>query len=133
MSYGLMINHPYNVTCPFVKETYEALEEDGPVSVPSWRPGVRWEHVYPDDSRPVADGIGLVTYWLVSIHKLPAPYPARVFFTRKWIDPDGKVFGKNKLHIMTVSAFKRRLQSYKFAGWEATTPDDWNELVEAAE
>jgi len=106
----------YEVRCPFVRTTYGEQDEDGVSEVPSWRPGVNWQQVGPYDSEPYHDGLGSVIYTVVDLHRLPRPYPARVFFTRKWVSPDGHRFGKNRLHIMTLDAFRRRLQSYKFAG-----------------
>lgn len=45
-------------------------------------------------------------------HFKPGRFPARVFFTRRWVTPDGKEFGKGKLHIATIPAFKRRATAY---------------------
>lgn len=35
-----------------------------------------------------------------------------MFYTRKWVDPDGVEFGKNKLHITTLATFRRRAAGY---------------------
>ena len=102
----------YEVECPFVRSTYTHFDEDGAEERPSWKPGVDWEMCAPDDSEAVADGIGSVLYTVVSVHQLPKPYAARVFFVREWIDPDGKRFGKRTLRIMGITAFRRRLNGY---------------------
>ena len=102
----------YTVECPFVRTTYTHFDVDGSEERPSWKPGIEWELSAPDESEAVADGIGSVLYTVVSLHPLPRPYSARVFFVREWIDPDGKRFGKKALRIMGIAAFRRRLNGY---------------------
>ena len=55
--------------------------------------------------------MGSMVLTVVDVFK-PGRYPARVFYTRQWIDPDGKVFGKSALRMTTVSAFLRRTRGY---------------------
>jgi hypothetical protein len=106
----------YEVPYPFVHGTYEEQDFDGETvsttTLPTWMPGINSEMVSPDDSEAVADGMGKMLLTVVSVHHLPRPYPTRVFFVREWIDPDGKRFGKKKLHIMTLAAFRRRLSGF---------------------
>lgn len=104
----------FEVTYPYFREMV-CLPPDDPeatsmAEVESWRPGVRWVQVY-DDSEAEADGIGAMLLTVVDVHK-PGRFPARVFFTRQWRDPDGKVFGKAGLRITTVPAFLRRTKGY---------------------
>lgn len=106
----------YEVACPFVWSTYTDMDEEGFSEALTWRPGIIWQDVYPDTTEPVAHGVGKVFYTIISIHKLPRPYPARVFYTRKFETPEGRVFGKSRLHMTTTQAFKRRLDGYKPAG-----------------
>lgn len=107
----------FEVACPFVRSTYTEFDADGPVTTLTWRPGVEWEITGPEGEADMrAHGMGKVRYTVVSVHKLPRPYPARVFFTRKWVSPDGREFGAGKLHVMTIDAFRRRTTSYKPAG-----------------
>lgn len=107
----------FEVDCPFIRAPYTDHDEDGCHTVLSWKPGVEWEIVGPEGEADMrAHGMGKVRYTVISVHKLPYPYPARVFFTRKWISPDGREFGARKLHVMTVEAFCRRTASYKPAG-----------------
>ncbi len=106
----------YEVECPFFLEPYTEMNEDGYSTSLSWRPGIKWEAYSPEDAEPVCHGIGMVQYTIVSIHKLPRPYPPRVFFTRRFVSPDGRSFGKGRLHVMTSDAFRRRLKAYKPAG-----------------
>lgn len=78
----------------------------------TWRPGVRWVQVY-DDSEAEAEGMGSMLLTVIDVHK-PGRFPARVFFTRQWRDPDGKLFGKGGLRITTVPAFLRRVKGYMY-------------------
>ncbi|AWC25388.1 hypothetical protein CO731_04883 [Aminobacter sp. MSH1] len=114
----------FEVDCPFVRDPYREQDEDGVITTLTWKPGVIWEMVGPEDARARAHGVGRVRYTVVSVHNLPRPYPARVFFLRKWISPEGREFGANKLHVMTRDAFRRRCHSYQPAG-----ADQWTELV----
>lgn len=106
---GSVFAFPY----PFVRDEYEELDEGGPVRVKTWRPGVRYEPVYPDDSEAVADGIGKQIVRVVDVHK-PGKYPPRVFYTREWTDPAGRVFGKPGLQIKTLDAFRRLISGYRY-------------------
>lgn len=49
---------------------------------------------------------------VVSVHR-PGRFPTRVFFTRQFVTPDGKAFGKSKLHIVTVEKFRRLSSRYQ--------------------
>jgi hypothetical protein len=110
------IGQTFEVDCPFVRAPYTEYDDGGVSTVLSWKPGIVWEQSGPEDADMRAHGMGKVRYTVISLHKLPYPYPARVFFTRKWVSPDGRVFGTRKLHVMTVEAFRRRTVSYKPAG-----------------
>lgn len=94
---------------PFVRDTYLDLS-DG-TERPCWRPGVEWRPVGPDSSDAFADGMGTISLTEVGRYKPPG-FPERVFYTRKFTDPDGKVFGKNKLHIASAVKFKRLCNGY---------------------
>lgn len=109
---GLVAEVPY----PFVRSTYQEIDEDeGGVTFnerPTWKPGTRFEDVGHGDVECYADAIGRMVLTVVDVHK-PGRFPTRVFYTRQWIDPDGKRFGKTgKLHIATVDAFRRRAGGY---------------------
>lgn len=107
----------FEVTCPFLRSPYVEHDIDGTFTTLTWKPGVEWEIVGPEGEADMrAHGLGKVRYTVVSVHQLPRPYPARVFFTRKWVSPDGREFGAGKLHVMTLAAFRRRTVSYKPAG-----------------
>jgi len=116
----------FEVECPFVVSVYEDVDEGGYYRRPTWKPGVLFEMAdpYGDSANAIAHGMGAVKYTVVSVHQLPKPYPTRVFFTRKWVRPDGVEFGKSRLHVMTLPQFRRRLRGYVPAG-----VDQWTKLV----
>ncbi|MES2950309.1 MAG: hypothetical protein V4858_17335 [Pseudomonadota bacterium] len=107
----------FRVKYPFVRVTVEVPDSDpegqGFATIQSWRPGVEFVPCGPcgDDSEAQCNAEGEMVLTVVDVHK-PGKFPARVFFTRQWVDPNGKAFGKGKLHIMTAQAFKRRARGY---------------------
>lgn len=102
---------------PFVRDTYRSMDADeegiSSSEVPTWRPGVRYENDSQGSTVTHADGMGRCRLTLVATFK-PGRYPARAFFTRAWITPDGHTFGKTKLRIATVHAFQRACLGYRF-------------------
>ena len=113
---AVIAGQSFEVPYPFVRVTVE-LPPDDPeanqmATVESWRPGVEWSQDSPYcEAEAAADGIGAMLLTVIDVHK-PGRFPARVFFTRQWRDPDGKVFGKSGLRITTVPAFLRRTKGY---------------------
>lgn len=101
----------FEVTFPFYGDAYWNHDETGPYSEECWRPGCKQRLVPPDGCEWVADGEGKMILTVVDVHK-PGRYPERVFYTRKWIDPDGREFGKTNLHITTTPTFNRRASGY---------------------
>lgn len=113
LSPGDAFEAPY----PFVRETYMEWDEEGGVQVPTWRPGVRNEETAPrpgwePDVVTFADAVGRIILTVVSVHK-PGRFAARVFYTRRWRDPDGREFGKNACRVTTVAAFRRLARGYR--------------------
>lgn len=104
----------YEVKFPFVVDVYNGYDEGGEFQEETWKPGCRPEECGPDDMELVADGEGEMILTIVDVHK-PGKYPERVFYIRKWRDPDGKEFGAGKLHITTTPTFKRRAAGYYHA------------------
>lgn len=98
---------------PFLRTTYTEWNEDGSSEVASWRPGVEYEVADPYGERTyrVADGTGKQILTVVDVHK-PGRFTTRVFYTVKWITPEGKEFGKGALKITTVDAFRRRSRGF---------------------
>ncbi len=107
---GQEFKHAY----PFVRGTHVEMTEDGHNEIDTWNPGVRYEAVGPwgDETDIIADGEGFQVLTIVDVHK-PGRYPERVFFTVSWVNPDGRVFGKKKLHIATTEKFRRLSRGFR--------------------
>lgn len=105
----------FRIQYPFVRTTYDLIDGDGISEVPTWRPGCNVEAAppYGEDNMLVADAVGGVVFTVVDCFK-PGRFPMRVFFTRQFVDPDGKTFGKGKLHIATVEKFRRLITGYYY-------------------
>lgn len=102
----------FKVEFPFTKSSYQDLDEEGGVvELETWIPGTRTEAITPEDIGLFADGVGFMLLKVISKHK-PGKYPERIFYTRKFVDPDGKFFGKGKLYIAVISKFRRIANSY---------------------
>jgi hypothetical protein len=98
---------------PFIREEYSASDGDGKYSnYIGWRPGVKSEFLRSGSEDRRADGIGAQILTLVGRYR-PGEFPERVFYTRKWRDPEGRVFGKNKLHTKTVGNFNTLVRGYR--------------------
>lgn len=98
----------FNVAYPFVIDPEREAEF-------KWKPGIRMElrgntQFHVEDM--LADAIGQQILTVVAVFK-PGKYPTRVFFTRKWRDPSGKVFGKNALRITSLTAFMALTRGYR--------------------
>lgn len=105
----------FTVAYPFRRILYDIGDDEGGIrQVLSWKPGAEFagENMF---GRSVCDahGEGQQVVTVVSVHQ-PGSFPTRVFFTRKWVDPDGATFGKNALKIKTADAFRRMVRSYAF-------------------
>jgi hypothetical protein len=110
-------NSVFKIAYPFVKSTYTEHDGENFYEAPCWKPGVRGELVYPDDSKNVADAMGYQILTIIDIHK-PGKYPARVFYIRQWQDPNGIIWGKTNLRIKSLSAFKRDTKGYRYNDYE---------------
>jgi hypothetical protein len=106
------IGAEFEIAHPFVKEEYHGFDEDGPYKRMSWRPGITSEATGPETASTYANGVGAQIITIVSTHK-PGKYPARVFFTRRWRDPDGHQFGKTKLRMTTSGALRSICRGYR--------------------
>jgi hypothetical protein len=114
---GDVFEHAY----PFVRSTYTERDEEGATAVPCWKPGTRTEpgdttYTFGDlscrDTKHVADAIGAQIITVVGRFK-PGRFPERIFFTRKWRDPDGKEFGKGGCRIATIGKFRSLTNGYR--------------------
>jgi hypothetical protein len=83
------------------------MEGEDYIQKKDWIPGFVREALDNGGEYKWFNGYGHVTYTVVSFHSLPRPYPDRVFYTRKFTNPDGVEFGKSKLLIRTAGRFKQ--------------------------
>jgi hypothetical protein len=112
MSTDLKPGHEYSCRYPFVVKTVMLRDEEGSAEVESWCPGTIEVFRMPDDSDTIAHALGRMILTVVSVHR-PGRYPERVFYTRQWEDPDGKVFGRNNLRVTTTGNFGRLIRGYR--------------------
>lgn len=103
----------YEIPYPFYRDKVILRDDEGSHEISTWVPGVRYVFVPPDESEAVADALGAQLIDVVSRHK-PGRFPERVFYTRKWRDPDGNEFGKPVLRVKTGAAFKRLVSGYRY-------------------
>lgn len=107
----------FRVKFPFVRCEVDVPDSDpegvGFATIQSWKPGVEFVErpPYGEDSDTICHGEGEMILTVIDTHK-PGRFPARVFYTRSWVTPDGNAFGKGNLHITTAAAFKRRATRY---------------------
>ena len=118
------IGEVVTVSHPFVRDVYTKHEQDEDgwcgIEVPTWRPGTRVENwhspIWTGEDVPeptnVADGVGAQILTVVGLYK-PGRFPTRVFYERRWRDPDGKEFGKAKCRMTTVPAFRTLCAGYR--------------------
>lgn len=98
---------------PFVRDVFNGEDLDGYFQDECWRPGVVFDNEDAEwQQSAVADGVGAMILTVVSTHK-PGNFPERVFFTRKWRDPDGKVYGRNKLFVRSEAVFTQLIRGYR--------------------
>lgn len=109
----------FEVPYPFVRDEYTQAEYDPDGAhlakpSPTWKPGIRHELRGYEGGYDIAlaDGQGAQLLTVVSRHK-PGKYPERVFYTRKWRDPDGKEFGKPELRITSMVAWRAKISGYR--------------------
>ncbi len=106
----------FTVVYPFAHDTYvEHVEGDEgwqESEVPTWKVGVRHADKGEGDVESIADAHGKSVLTVISVHK-PGRFPTRVFFTRTWIAPDGKAFGKTKCRVTTVPTFMALTRGYR--------------------
>ncbi len=99
------------IAYPFSRDKYTSYDDDGPFTEVTWRPGCYAEETH-DYVDYLADGMGKVSYRVMGVFK-PESYPERVFYVRQWTDPDGRTFGKKKLHVTTTGNFRKILRGYR--------------------
>ncbi len=115
----------HRVAYPFVLEVFSEPSSDGLADKLSWRPGIRYQDA--GDLRPegLADGTGWQIIQEIARIK-PGRFPERVFYTREWITPDGKRFGKGGLRVAVASKFRRLTSGYaiEYRMYDSARGDD---------
>ncbi|MGD1957176.1 MAG: hypothetical protein ACFBZ9_18515 [Sphingomonadales bacterium] len=96
----------FEISYPFYRDEYDL-----------WTPGHTSRFVHPDDFEAVAHAEGKMILEIMDVHR-PGAYPTRVFYTRRFIDPEGNPFGNERysraLRITTVPHFRRKAEGYAF-------------------
>lgn len=113
-------NSVFDFPYPFVRDTFQEMDADGTAEIPTWKPGVRCEYDRHENDRTFADGMGAQIVAVVGTFK-PGRFPLRVFYTRKWRDPDGKEFGKGACRIASIAAFRSIIGGFRHK-FEMTMP-----------
>lgn len=112
----------FEVDYPFSRSSYIDWSDEDSKPVPCWRPGywTELEETFCPYSGSERDGVsyccngwGKMIFEVVSTHK-PGKYPERIFYLRRWRDPNGKEFGKNKLFTVSKGGFTKRLKGLSF-------------------
>jgi hypothetical protein len=99
---------------PFVKEEIQGhLINVNTDFVSVWIPSVKYEIISEFEEGFFCDGLGKRIITVHAVFK-PGKFRTRVFYTQKWQDPEGKIFGSNKLRIMAVQFFRDRSGPFKF-------------------
>jgi hypothetical protein len=109
----------FEVRYPFLRELVSLPPDDpegGCYETMSWRPGAKLgEDLFSSRVHGSADGEGAMLLSVVAVCPLGGRYQARVFYTRRWRDPDGKVFGKSTaLRVCTLEKFRRISRGFRF-------------------
>lgn len=108
------IGSVFEVPHPFVREQYDDYPEEGnPVPQTRWKPGTR--QIDPGDGRlwHEADAPGKQILTVVGVYE-PQGFKPRVFYTRRWRDPDGNEFGKKGCRVLALSAFRVLTHGYRY-------------------
>lgn len=103
----------FKVPYPFVLSSHSEFDDGGGWEHPNWRPGVEHRYVYPDSDEEVYHGEGFMVLTVVDVFK-PKGWPTRVFYTRSWVDPQGRTFGKHGLKVTTQGHFKTLARGYRY-------------------
>lgn len=103
----------FTVVYPFSRDLYDDGDPDSGGPSLTWKPGGDVLEDYRGRMFTRCHGEGNQEITVVSVHQPPG-FPTRVFYTRKWIDPDGQRFGKNKLLIATADKFRRTVRGYAY-------------------
>ncbi len=103
----------YKIPYPFCSGSWPLVGNECPKD--SWYPGTIVEdHLEGHGRNTVYDEMGFMVITVVSITKIPG-WPTRCFYTRHWIDPDGKEFGKkSQLRVNAIGYVTRLLKGHRY-------------------
>ena len=117
----MSLNDEITVVYPFIKAPVTLMDDEGPFTMMSWRPGTIdppvGTRLYPEHSADhfrMAHGEGHMLLRMIKEVELPSPYKTRVFYVRRWRDPDGKEFGKTTLRVCTFRVWASMRTGYRF-------------------
>jgi hypothetical protein len=107
----------FRVKYPFILErvSLRSMDEEGCGSyeTDSWRPGISEDVDHGGNPSYALDGYGEMVLTVVDVFR-PGRFPTRVFYTRSWVDPDGRTFGKGALRITTAANFTKLRRGYRY-------------------
>ena len=102
---------------PDERGAYDEVVKDG------WRPGVTMQYSHDGKEHRVANAWGqMMLIHCGTFQPIGRNLKSRTFYQRRWIDPDGKVFGKTTLRVITTDAFLRYAAGYRFHHEVEITP-----------
>ena len=104
----------FEVPHPFVKEEYSDFDDDKPIVSWRWRPGTRMVQSSTGHEYYEADAVGMQILTVVGVGE-PHGFAKRVFYTRRWRDPDGTEFGNKGCRVTALSAFRRLTHGYRYS------------------
>lgn len=102
------------ITFPFSRADFQGFDADGngPKTVKDWRPGCESECME-NHTEYWAHGEGQMLITEVSRYTPPG-YKERVFYVRRWRDPDGNEFGSKELRCKGATAFTSMVSGYRY-------------------
>jgi hypothetical protein len=107
----------FRVKYPFILERVSLFSQDeegcGSYETDSWRPGISSDVDHGGNPSYAVDGFGEMVLTVVDVFR-PGKFPTRVFYTRSWVDPNGRTFGKSGLRITSIGNFGRLCAGYRY-------------------
>ena len=98
---------------PFVRTKFLSWDENGPWEDECWRPGCDKDRLEDGQADYAADALGAMLIEIVDVVKLPGGFAPRVFYVRRWRDPDGKEFGKKLCRVTTAGTLAKTVKGYR--------------------
>lgn len=103
----------FETKCLFVRDkVYQDDDVFSEAQYYLWRVGFHREAIQYGVFEEWCDGYGLVIHDVVAVVDMPKPYRKRVFFKRKFVDPDFGVRPSRGLMCCGIAAFKTKVTPY---------------------